>query len=71
MAMKCDRFNYEGLVGSYSSQYVQLPLALLFLLLQIFFENSSFLTEVIDEKGMSIFSFLKIILHNHIILNFI
>lgn len=50
MAMKCDRFNCEGLVGLFSSQYVQLPLALLFLIPQIFFESSIFLTEVIDEN---------------------
>lgn len=30
-----------------------------------------FLTEIINEKGMLIFSFKKIILHNHLILNFV
>lgn len=71
MAMKRDRFNNEGLVGLYSLQYVQLPLVLLFLLPLIFLWKLFFLTEIINEKGMLIFSFKKIILHNHLILNFI
>lgn len=71
MAMKHDRFNNEGLVGLYSLQYVQLPLALLFLHPLDFLWKFSFLTEIINEKGMSVFFIKIIILHNHLILNFI
>lgn len=71
MAMKHDRFNKEKLVGLYSLQYVQLASFLLFLLPLAFLQKLLFLTEIINEKGMAIFSFLKINLHNHLILNFI